>query len=168
MPDVSDKSPLEQILELFARHGVESIVVGGQAELLHGSARVTFDLDLCYRRSADNLDRLACALRELKPTLRGAPADLPFVIDSNSLALGSNFTFATELIPLDLLGELEPIGGYEQLIEHADTYRIGDIDVRVIGLDDLITIKQHIGRPKDRDSLQHLLAIKRVREESAG
>ena len=69
---------------------MEFILVGGQAEILHGSARVTFDLDLCYRRSPDNLDRLARALRDLKPTLRGAPADLPFVIDAKSLAGASS------------------------------------------------------------------------------
>jgi hypothetical protein len=37
--------------------------------------------------------------------------------------------------------------------------------VRVIGLDDLIRIKRHLSRPKDRESLLHLEAIKRLREE---
>ena len=73
VPDASDESPIERIAGLFARHDVEFIVIGGQAEALHGSARVTFDVDLCYRRSAENLDRLAGALRELKPPPRLAP-----------------------------------------------------------------------------------------------
>ena len=33
----------------------------------------------------------------------------------------------------------------------------------MIGLDDLIRIKRSIGRPKDRESLLHLEAIKRLR-----
>ncbi len=168
MPDGSDKSPFETIFELFARHGVEFIVVGGQAEYLHGSARVTFDVDLCYRRSGENPQRLAAALRELRPTLRGAPADLRFKIDAQSLALGSDFTFDTALVPLDLLGELEPLGGYESILEHAESYRVGAIDLKVISLDDPITIERYPGRPKDRDSLAHLLAIKRVRGEANG
>ncbi len=45
-------------------------------------------------------------------------------------------------------------------------YRIGDLELRVIDLDDLITIKRQINRPKDRGSLFQLLAIKHLREET--
>ena len=38
VPDASDESPIERIAGLFARHDVEFIVIGGQAEALHGSA----------------------------------------------------------------------------------------------------------------------------------
>jgi hypothetical protein len=93
MSNEFDKSELEHICDEFLDEGVELIVVGGQAEWIFGSPRVTFDVDLCYRRSRDNLVRLAEALRKLKPTLRGAPADLPFRLNAESLALGCNFTF---------------------------------------------------------------------------
>jgi predicted nucleotidyltransferase len=164
MEDSTDKSPFERILEVFLAHGVEFLVIGGQAETLYGSARVTFDVDLCYRRSAENLERLAQALAELHPRLRGAPPDLPFRLDAKSLALGCNFTFETDEGPLDLLGYLEPIGGYEDAISRAERNNIGSMSVLVIALDDLIRIKEHIQRPKDRDSLMHLLAIRRLRE----
>src|SRR5215207_7774720 len=95
MPDASKPTRLETICGLLGRHGVEFIVIGGQAEYLFGSPRVTYDVDLCYRRTRENLERLAAALNDLKPTLRGAPPDLPFVIDARSLALGENFTFNT-------------------------------------------------------------------------
>jgi len=36
-----EKSDLRQIAELLAKHGVEFIVIGGQAEALMGSGRVT-------------------------------------------------------------------------------------------------------------------------------
>ena len=71
------KSDFQNLAELLTRHGVEFVVIGGQAETLFGSPRVTFDIDLCYRRTAENLERLAAALREMKVTLRGAPPDLP-------------------------------------------------------------------------------------------
>jgi len=147
------------------RYRVEFIVIGGQAEMLYGSARVTYDTDLCYRRTQENLRCLAEALRELKPALRGAPADLPFRIDAESLALGCNYTFSTTVGDLDLLGWVEPMGDYEQLAPRAETLRHGELTLRVISLEDLIRVKQHIGRPKDRDSLVHLLAIQRIRRE---
>jgi len=161
-----EQSPLERFCALIAEHGVEFIIVGGQAEALMGSPRVTYDVDLCYRRTTDNLERLASALGTLKLTLRGAPPDLRFRLDAQALALGQNYTFEVDgEYPLDFLGYLEPIGTYEDLLPHAESVSIGGRPTRVIGLDDLIRIKRHIGRPKDRESLLQLEAIKRLREQ---
>lgn len=158
-----ETSRLEQILDIFHEFGVEYIVVGGQAELIFGSPRDTYDIDLAYRRTSENLERLAKALRMIKPTLRNAPPDLPFVIDARTLALGDNFTFCTPYGDFDLLGYLEPIGGYDDLIKRVERHTVGGRQIPVIALDDLIRIKQHINRPKDRESLGQLLAIKELR-----
>lgn len=158
-------SDLERIASILLGHGVEFVVVGGQAEVLMGSPRVTYDTDLCYRRSKDNLERLAVALKELKPRLRDAPPDLPFILDAQSLAFGNNYTLETELGPLDLLGWVEPLGAYDELLPRCEQYDIGGMVIRTIGLDDLIRVKQHIGRAKDRESLLQLLAVKKLREE---
>lgn len=166
MDDSLAQSPLERFCAVLAEHGVEFIIVGGQAEALMGSPRVTYDVDLCYRRTHDNLERLAAALGTLRLTLRGAPPDLKFRLDAQALALGQNYTFEVDgEYPLDFLGYLEPIGTYEDLLTHAETIIIGGRQTRVIGLDDLIRIKRHLGRPKDRASLLQLEAIKRLREQ---
>jgi predicted nucleotidyltransferase len=166
LDELREPSRLERFCALLADHGVEFIVVGGQAEALMGGARVTYDVDLCYRRTSDNLERLATALATLDLTLRGAPPELKFRLDAPALALGQNYTFEVDgEYPLDLLGYLEPIGGYEELLPHSETVAIGGRATRVIGLDDLIRIKRYIGRPKDRESLLQLEAIKRLREQ---
>lgn len=146
MAEKPGKSKLRQFAEILRAHQVDFIVIGGQAEILMGGARVTFDVDLCYRRTPQNLENLARALRELKPTLRGAPPDLKFRIDAQALALGNNYTFCTPIGDLVLLGYVEPLGGYEELRKHATVERPDDLEVHVISLDDLITIKQHLGR----------------------
>lgn len=166
--DSEGKSRLRRFVELFARHKVEFIVIGGQAENLFGSPRVTYDFDFCYRRTAENLERLADAIRTLSPTLRGAPPDLPFQLDARSLALGSNFTFDRPLGSLDLLGWVEPIGDYDAILARAESYPVGEITVATISLADLIRVKEHIRRPKDRDSLYQLHAIKQIRETGGG
>jgi len=161
-----DQSPLERFCAVLTAHGVEFIVVGGQAEALMGSARVTYDVDLCYRRTPDNLERLATALGTLKLTLRGAPPELKFRLDAQALALGQNYTFEVDgEYPLDFLGYLEPIGTYEDLLPHAEIVSIGGHATRVIGLDDLLRIKRYLGRPKDKESLLQLEAVKRLREQ---
>jgi len=163
-----NESDLEAIAAFFLRHGVEFLVIGGQAELLMGSPRITYDTDFCYRRTSENLNRLASALKELKPTLRGAPPDLPIVLDSAALAFGNNYTFDTRFGPLDLLGWVEPFGDFESLLPNSETYRVGDVELRTIGLEDLIRVKEHIARSKDSDSLFQLLAIRRIRNEMHG
>ena len=166
MDEPHEQSPLERFCALLAEHGVEFIVVGGQAEALMGSSRVTYDVDLCYRRTPENLERLAVALGTLNLTLRGAPPDLKFRLDAQALALGQNYTFEVDgEYPLDLFGYLEPIGTYEELLSHAETVTIGGRPIRVIGLEDLLRIKRYLGRPKDRESLLQLEAIKRLCDE---
>ncbi len=167
MSEELSKAKLERIAALMQRHQVQFIVIGGQAEYIFGSPRVTFDIDLCYRRTEENLENLAAALKELKVSLRGAPKDLPIILDARALALGNNYTFETPADgDLDLLGYVEPIGDYDRLDKKAANYQVGDLELRVIALDDLIAIKRHINRPKDRESLYQLLAIKRIREET--
>lgn len=163
MADDTGKTRLEQVVAILRKHDVEFIVIGGEAATLHGSPLATFDSDLCYRRSAENLRRLAAALREIRPTLRGAPPDLPFTLDERALALGCNYTFSTPLGDLDLLGEVEPIGRFEDLKEHAEQMDFDGAPLDVIGLDDLIRIKEYISRPKDRAVLYQLLAIRKIR-----
>lgn len=118
-----DDTKLEQIVAFFLRHDVEFLVIGGQAEILMGSPRITYDTDICYRRTAENLSRLASALKELKPTLRGAPPDLPVALDAPALALGNNYTFETSFGPIDLLGWVEPHGPFESLLPLSESTR---------------------------------------------
>jgi hypothetical protein len=94
------------LLERLAAAGVEFIVIGGVAAAVHGSALITYDLDIVYRRTPDNVDRLAAALDPLGPYLRGAPEGLPFRFDAATIARGLNFTLTTTLGAIDLLGEV--------------------------------------------------------------
>jgi len=154
-----------RLLEALGGKEVDFIIVGGVAFVLHGSARVTRDLDVCYSRAPENLARLAAALEPLHPTLRGAPADLPFRLDVGTLRSGLNFTLTTEAGDLDLLGEITGVGGYDQLTRGASQLEIYGRLVRVMGLDDLERAKRSAGRLKDLADLAELLEIRRRRGE---
>ena len=58
------------ITEVLDRHGVDSLVIGGVATQAYGAKRPTGDLDCLVRRTGENFDRLAAAMRELKARLR--------------------------------------------------------------------------------------------------
>lgn len=143
------------------------MVVGGMAGLAHGSSYPTFDLDIAYDRDPRNLERLAAALRDLDARLRGAPPDLPFLIDAETLAKGLNFTFETRLGPLDLLGEIRGVGPYSRVAKSAVEARIDGVDVDVISLDHLIAMKAAAGRDKDKLMVAEYLAIADERRKLA-
>lgn len=153
------------LLETLTDAGVEFIVVGGAAATGHGSARLTQDLDVVYRRSAENHVRLVSALSKHAPYLRGAPPGLPFRWDDQTIERGLNFTLTTSLGDIDLLGEIAGGGGYEQLLPHCVILRLFGLECRCLGLRKLIQVKRAAGRPKDLEAIAELEAILEEREE---
>ena len=78
----------ERLLETLRSNGVDFVIVDGVAATLHGSARLTSDLDVVYGRSGGNVKRLVAALAPLHPYLRGAAPGLPFHLDEATIMAG--------------------------------------------------------------------------------
>lgn len=154
----------EKILSLLEEAGVDFIVIGGLAAASHGSARVTFDVDVVYSRELENLMRLAEALAPYEPYLRGAPPGLPFRWDIETIRHGLNFTLTTTLGDLDLLGEVTGGGTYCDLIPFSEMAEVFGVPCRCLKLEKLIEVKRAAGRPKDYEALAELEAIWEERE----
>jgi hypothetical protein len=106
-----------QTMRLLNEGNVRCIVIGGWAAAIHGSARVTFDVDVVYSRDRKNLRNLAACLAPYEPYLRNAPPGLPFKFDEKTIRNGLNFTLVLrELGDVDFLGEVAGGGTYEQLL----------------------------------------------------
>jgi hypothetical protein len=148
----------EEVISRLAQAQVEFVVVGGVSGVLQGAPIVTRDLDICYRRTSENITRLATALAPLQPQLRGFPPDLPYTFDARSLQLGTNFTLLIGQEELDLLGEMSAIGNYERIIDQADEMLVAGFKVKVLSLAHLIATKKAAGRPKDLAVLPTLQA----------
>lgn len=153
----------DTVFGVLVRGGVEFIVIGGAAATIHGSARVTRDLDIVYRRSAENLRRMVDALSPYSPYLRGAPAGLPFLWDENTLRRGLNFTLTTSIGDLDLLGEVTGGGNFEALLAHSSPVQAFGIECLCLNLDKLIQVKRAAGRPKDLEVIAELEALREER-----
>lgn len=148
MPDPEfDPTP---ILQVLVRNGVDFVLIGGLAGTALGSAFVTYDLDIAYERSRTNLERLTTALVELGATLRGAPADLPFQLEAETLRAGLNFTFDTKFGSLDILGEPAGAPRYDDLRASGSSVSLWGLTIRVASLDHLIAMKEAAGRDKDK------------------
>lgn len=145
---------------------VDFIVVGGVAATVHGSARVTYDLDIVYSRKRDNLSRVVSALAPNQPYPRGAPPGLPFIWDERTLANGLNFTLTTSLGSIDLLGEIVGGGLYEDLLPHSIPRNLFGYECSCLDLEWLIRVKRAAGRPKDFEAIAELEEILRERKEA--
>ena len=148
------------LLERLHAHGVRFCVIGGVALIARGVQRSTQDLDIAYARDRENLGRLVAALADVHPRLRGVPADLPFVFDEVSLRHGLNFTLDTDLGPIDLLGEVAGLGGYEHVDAASSEIELGGITVLALTLDGLERAKRAAGRPKDLLDLGFIKALR--------
>lgn len=154
---------LARLLEALAREKVQLIVVGGMAGIAHGAARVTFDLDCVYGRERGNVERLVAAMQTFQPTLRGAPAGLPFRFDVPTVEAGLNFTLDTTAGPIDFLGEIVGGGRFEDLMPHTVELQVFGFPCRVVSLDKLIAIKRATGRPKDLEAIAELESLREER-----
>jgi hypothetical protein len=150
---------LAQVIPPLVRAKIDFILIGGMAAVLHGSARVTFDVDIVYDRSEANLKRLVEALRPVAPYLRGAPAGLPFRFDLAALRNGLNFTLATTLGDVDLFGEVAGGEGYGDLLPHSFDVEAFGVRFKCIDLPNLIRIKRATGRAKDIEAIAELQAL---------
>jgi hypothetical protein len=158
-----------EALAVLQRYRVRFVVIGGLAARLWGSPTMTNDLDACYCRDGDNIDRLVDALHDLEARLRGVEDDVTFLLDAKTIAAGHNFTFTTRVGPLDVLGEPAGVRGFEELDANAVEFRLsGDLEVRVCALEDLERMKRAAGRPKDRVELEILAALRQEWDARGG
>jgi hypothetical protein len=158
-PSLAPFDPLRALRVLLDR-GVRFVVIGGFGGRLYGSPSVTNDVDVCYARDRDNLEAMASALVDLKARLRGAPEDVPFLVDADTLARGDHFTFSTDAGSLDVMGTPAGVKGFDELDRTATEMDLDGVRVRVASLDDLIRMKLAARRPKDLIEAEVLGALR--------
>lgn len=154
------------LIRLLSKQNVEFILVGGAAATAHGSARLTQDLDIVYRRTPGNISRLVECLAPYSPYLRGVPPGLPFRFDVETMKGGLNFSLTTSLGALDLLGEITGGGGYEDLLPATVQLELFGVACSCLELRRLIEVKRAAGRPKDLDAIAELESLLEEKEKS--
>jgi hypothetical protein len=142
----------ERMLEVFRRHDVRFVLIGGFAAVIHGSPYVTTDLDVVPEQSTRNLERLSAALDELHARVwtSSDPEGVPFHHDETSLAAVFMWNLVTDFGRLDLTFEPSGTRGYDDLARDAVHLAILGTEVDVASLADVIRSKEAAGRDKDR------------------
>jgi hypothetical protein len=152
------------MMQALVRERVDFVVVGGVAASLQGSARVTNDLDICYDTADENLKRLAALLKTLNATLRGADADLPFVIDTRTFRDCPLLTLMTDEGFLDVMDHVSGVGAYAEARRAAEWVEWDGLGFYSLSLAGIIDAKKATGRRKDREHLIELEAIAAIKQ----
>jgi hypothetical protein len=138
----------ERILRALAEHEVEYVLIGGLAVQTHGHVRTTNDADLIPAPEPANLERLAAALRSLGARVLNAGEE-GTELDAKMLPRATIWQFASRDGGIDVMHEVPGGRPYAELRKGAMHVQLGEIDVPVVGLDDLIRMKLARGRPVD-------------------
>lgn len=141
------------IVAALNRHRVRYVIIGAFAAIAQQAPiPATRDIDLTPETSQENLARLSSALKELDARIRteAVPDGLPFRHDATSLAAAEVWNLTCPDGEFDI--SFHPSGfegGYAQLAVNAHRLRVGDVEVIVADLGDVIRSKESAGRPKD-------------------
>ena len=150
----------ENLLARLIERQVEFVLVGGFAATTYGSTLLTQDVDVCLRFSPDNLMRLQEALADLHPVHCMTPRRLPLRLPPETCRDRKNLYLDTDLGRLDCLGTIQGVGDFDQVKEHSIEVHLAAGVCRVLSLDALIQSKEAMGRPRDRESVLQLKAIR--------
>jgi len=162
VPDHPDQADLESLLDALHDAGVEFIVVGGAAAVLHGAPITTQDVDIVPSVDADNVDRLMSVLVHLEARIRDV-AGRDIRPDRDMLSGPGQTKLTTLRGPLDVLGALHDGRAYADLLPHTVELTDGEERVRVLSLPALIDVKSSTDRIRDRLVLPVLIALERER-----
>jgi hypothetical protein len=145
---------IQEFLRLLFIHEVHYVIVGGEAVIYHGHARLTGDVDIHYKQETTNVERLFHALSDFWdgdiPEI-AAPADL--------LVPDLILQFGVPPNRLDLLGSISGVSfdeAWGSRVEEKLEIRGQTCSVYFIGKDMLVRNKNASGRAKDRDDLRYL------------
>jgi hypothetical protein len=153
--DTDHFSPdVREFIAILAHHRVDYMIVGGQAVILHGHARLTGDVDFFFRSDQENRSRLFTALREFWK------GEVPGLSSAAELAPeGVVVQFGVPPNRIDLINSVDGVSfddawsrREEALLRLADK----ELPVPYIGIHALIRNKEAAGRPKDLDDLAYL------------
>jgi len=153
-----------ELLERLVKAGVDFVIVGGFAGTVYGCTLVTQDVDICLDFSPVNLLALQKGIADLHPVHRKTPSRKKLELAGKNCSSFKNLYLDTDIGRLDCLGAIEGIGDYQKVKDKSVTIETDGVRLQVLNLDALIESKKAMNRPRDRQAIAELEAIKKLRK----
>lgn len=138
----------------------EFVIIGGVAALAHGGATPTDDFGVTAPFHTENMSRLLTAIGTHNPRFALTPDTHPVTQSADELGQFKNLYILTDPGRIDVLSMVQPLRAYERVASGAVTMMLFERSCQVISLEDLITVKAHVARPKDKQVELELRAIR--------
>lgn len=156
---------IETYMDLLARlvkAKVKFVLIGGYACIVHGGTLTTEDVDICCDFTPENLLCLQQAVADLSPVHRMTPQRIPLALTAKNCQDLKNLYLDTDLGQLDCISEVQGLGSFDQVSQMCQTIEVEGIHLKVLSRDALIQSKKAMGRPRDREAIRELEAMKKM------
>ena len=150
-PDVSE------FLYLLFKYKVRYLIVGGEAVIYYGHARLTGDIDLFYDRENNNIQKLYSTLTEFWNN------NIPGIKNKDELMKeGMVFQFGVPPNRIDLINRIEKVN-FDSAWKNRNNvtliHKKKKFKLHYIGLNELIENKKAVNRFRDKDDLEFLESV---------
>ncbi len=148
---------LQEIISTLAKEGIDFIICGGVALVLHGVERMTMDLDLSVDMRDLNLKKFLAAMVKLGLTPR-APVPADSLLDPRKRRLMVDekhaivFTFMDTKVPyrqVDVF--IADSLSYDSLMGNSEIIKLGNDEVRLINKKALLEMKKSVHPQREKD-----------------
>lgn len=157
-------SPIHRVLSTMRTHGVQCLLMGGQACIVYGAAEFSRDADLAVLADTGNLRRLAQALADLRADTIAVPPFEPAYLERGHAI---HFRCAREDVRglrVDVMSRMRGVDGFPILWARRTTIELRaapddqSLDVDILSLPDLVAAKK-TQRDKDWPMIRRLVEV---------
>lgn len=142
------------VIRALHHERINYLVTGATAMLFYGYVRNTEDLDLLVDPDPENLARIADWLTSLKATLRLNPMSEFGERERAGFLRGAQVSVLTRMGQIDIFQPTPELPAWSELIERAELYETGGVEVPVLDRATLIELKRQRGSYLDRADIE--------------
>jgi len=149
-----------EFIRLLAEHDVRYVIIGGEAVIFHGHARVSNNVDFFYEPTPENVDKLYEAL-DFYWT-----GDIPGLRSKDDFFIeGATIQFGDSPHMIVLYNSIQGVTfeeAWESKVEESIRINRKKYPLYFIGVEELIKNKKSLKRPKDKEDLKYLQELHRA------
>ncbi|MEA2012429.1 MAG: DUF6036 family nucleotidyltransferase [Verrucomicrobiota bacterium] len=138
----------KEFIELLNKNDVQYLLIGGYAVALHGHPRYTKNIDSLIGNTQDNAKKMMHAITEFGCSSLGLTFK-DFMSEKNIIQLGF------PPVRIDIITNVNGVD-FSVLYENRKLFKIDDIELSLINLEDLKKIKKIAGRHQDLADIEAL------------
>jgi hypothetical protein len=146
------------VIKSFNANKVEYLIVGGHAVNYYGFVRSTLDMDIWISTRPTNLDKLYKSFIQLGYDDNSSKEAINYLLEKHIINISVDKS-VIDLIDASIVRE-----DFDRSYKNHNILIIENVEIKIIGLIDLINCKKKSNRPKDLLDVKELMDIKKLED----